>query len=146
MGRRLKGVKALGYAALVMWILTAVAGTYLLFIWLTNGGLRQQATKITRFPAALVLGHPALAVVALATWLAFLFTARAVYAWSAFGALAVVAMLGFTLLTRWLTGRGGKHARGAEQNFPLIAVLAHGTVAITTFVLVLLTAIRVSHG
>jgi hypothetical protein len=135
-----------GIAALVMWILTAVAGAYLLFVWLANGGLRQQATKITRFPAALVLGHPALAVVALATWLEFLFTARTVYAWSAFGVLAVVAMLGFTLLTRWLTGRGGKHARGAEQNFPLIAVLAHGTVAITTFVLVLLTAIKVSRG
>ncbi|GAA4628965.1 hypothetical protein GCM10023196_047600 [Actinoallomurus vinaceus] len=133
-------------AALVMWILTAIAGSYLLFIWLANGGLRQQATKITRFPAALVLGHPALAVVALATWVEFLLTARTVYAWSAFGALAVVALLGFTLLTRWLTGRGGKHARGAEQSFPLIAVLAHGTVAILTFVLVLLTAIKVSRG
>ncbi|WP_433173782.1 hypothetical protein [Actinoallomurus sp. CA-150999] len=136
----------MGIAALVMWILAAVAGTYLLIIWLANGGLRQQATKITRFPAVLVLGHPALAVVALATWVEFLFTAQTVYAWSAFGALAVVAMLGFTLLTRWLTGRGGRHARGAEQNFPLIAVLAHGSVAITTFVLVLLTAIRVSRG
>ncbi len=51
----------------------------------------------------------------------------------------------FVLLTRWLTGRGGRHARGAEQAFPVLAVLAHGTVAILTFVLVLPAAIAVSR-
>lgn len=133
-------------AALVMWILAAVAGAYLLIVRLADGGLRRQGTKVTRFPLTVVLGHPALAVVALATWVEFLLTAQTAYAWSAFGVLAVVALLGFTLLTRWLTGRGGKHARGGEQDFPLVGVLAHGTVAILTFVLVLLTAIRVSRG
>lgn len=133
-------------AALVMWIVAAIAGTYLLCVWLASGGLRQQATKITRFPVVLVVGHPALAVIALATWIVFLLTARTVYAWSAFGVLAAAALLGFTLLTRWLTGRGGRHARGAEQAFPGLAVLTHGTVAVLTFVLVLLTAIRVSRG
>jgi hypothetical protein len=135
-----------GIAALVMWILAAVVGAYLLIVWLADGGLRRQGTKVTRFPMTVVLGHPALAVVALGTWVEFLLTAQTAYAWSSFGVLAVVALLGFTLLTRWLTGRGGKHARGAEQDFPLIGVLAHGTVAILTFVLVLLTAIRVSRG
>jgi hypothetical protein len=129
-----------------MWILAAIAGSYLFIVWLANGGLRRQGTKITRFPVTVVLGHPALALVALATWVEFLLTAQTAYAWSSFGVLAVVALLGFILLTRWLTGRGGKHARGAEQEFPLIAVLAHGTVAILTFVLVLFTAIRVSRG
>lgn len=133
-------------AVLVMWILTAAAGFYLLIIWLANGGLRQQGTKITRFPVAVVLGHPALAVVALATWVEFLLSSRVVYAWSAFGVLVVVALLGFTLLTRWLTGRGGRHARGAEQDFPLLGVVAHGTIAILTFVLVLLTALTVGRN
>ncbi|MCO6009652.1 hypothetical protein NE236_32235 [Actinoallomurus purpureus] len=136
-------MKGVGIAALVMWILAAVAGSYLFIV---NGGLRRQGTKITRFPVTVVLGHPALALVALATWVEFLLTAQTAYAWSSFGVLAVVALLGFILLTRWLTGRGGKHARGAEQEFPLIGVLAHGTVAILTFVLVLFTAIRVSRG
>ncbi|MEV5708447.1 hypothetical protein [Actinoallomurus sp. NPDC052274] len=136
----------MGFAALMMWILAAVVGAYLLIIWLANGGLRRQGTKVTRFPMTLVLGHPALAVVALAAWVEFLLTARIAYAWSSFGVLVVVALLGFTLLTRWLTGRGGKHARGAEQHFPLLGVLTHGTVAILTFVLVLFTAIRVSRG
>jgi hypothetical protein len=132
-------------AALVMWVLTAVAGFYRLTGWLSNGGLRQQGTKVTRFPVVLVVGHPTLAVLALATWVAFLLTARSVYAWSAFGALVLVALLGFTMFTRWLTGQGGKHARDAEQGFPVVAVVVHGVVAVLTFVLVLLTAITVSR-
>lgn len=127
-------------AVLVMWVLTACAGLYLLVRLLADGGLRQQGTKVTRYPAILVLGHPMLGVFALAVWLLYLWTARIAYAWGAFGALVVVAFLGFTLLTRWLTGRGGRHARGAT--FPRVAVTAHGVVAITTFVLVFLTAIR----
>lgn len=132
-------------AALVMWILTAGAGLRLFVRWLSDGGLRRQGTKVTRYPAALVLGHPALALVALATWIAFLLTESSIYAWSAFGALVLVALLGFTMLTRWLTGEGGKHARGGEQGFPAVAVVAHGAVATLTFVLMLLTAITVSR-
>jgi hypothetical protein len=86
-----------------------------------------------------------LALAALATWVAFVFTERSIYAWSAFGALVLVTLLGFTMLTRWLTGEGGKHARDAEQGFPVVAVVAHGAVATLTFVLVLLTAITVSR-
>lgn len=136
----------MGIAALVMWVCTATAGFHLLAVWLSNGGLRRQGTKVTRFPAMLVLGHPTLAFVALVAWVAFLVSGWDVYAWSAFGALVVVVLLGFTMLTRWLAGHGGKHARGAEQEFPQVAVLAHGVVAIVTFVLVLLSALSVSRG
>jgi hypothetical protein len=133
-------------AALVMWVLTAAGGLYPLVGWLSTGGLRRPSTKITRFPAALVVGHPALAVLALGTWVAFVLTARSIYAWSAFWGLVLVALLGFVLLTRWLTGEGGgKHARGVRQGFP-VATVAHGVVALLTFVLVLLTAIGVSRG
>ncbi len=133
-------------AVLVMWVLTAAGGVRLFAGWLSNGGLRRQGTKVTRFPAVLVVGHPTLAVLAFGTWVVFLLTARAVYAWSAFGTLVLVAFLGFVLLTRWLPGRSGKHARGGEQGFPAVAVVAHGAVALLTFVLVLLTAITVSRG
>lgn len=132
-------------AALVMWLLTAAAGFRLLVRWLSEGGLRRQGTKVTRYPAVLVLGHPALAVLALATWVVFLLTRSSVYAWSSFGVLVLVTLLGFTMLTRWLTGEGGKHARDAEQGFPVVAVVTHGAVAALTFVLVLLTAITVSR-
>jgi hypothetical protein len=134
---------ALDIAALVMWVLTVGAGLRLLVRWLSAGGLR--GTKVTRYPAALVLGHPALALAALATWVAFLVTDSLVYAWSAFGALVLVALLGFTMLTRWLTADGGKHARDGEQCFPAVAVVAHGAVATLTFVFVLLATIRVSR-
>lgn len=136
---------ALEIAALVMWVLTAVAGLRLLVRWFAEGGLRRQGTKVTRYPAVLFLGHPALALLALATWIAFLLTRSSVYAWSSFGALVLVALLGFTMFTRWLTGEGGKHARDGEQVFPVVAVVAHGAVATLTFVLVLLTAITVSR-
>ncbi|WP_329239838.1 hypothetical protein OG417_38570 [Actinoallomurus sp. NBC_01490] len=128
-----------------MWVLTAVAGLRLLVRWLAEGGLRRQGTKVTRYPAVLLLGHPTLAVLALATWVAFLLTRSSVYAWSSFGGLVLVALLGFTMFTRWLTGQGGKHARDGEQVFPVVAVVAHGAVAMLTFVLVLLTAITVSR-
>lgn len=136
----------LKFAALVAWILAAAAGWYLLAVWLANGGLRQQATKVTRFPSAVVLAHPLFAVFGLIVWILYIATQRQAYAWSAFGTLVVAAMLGFLMLTRWLVGRGGRHARGAEQAFPAVAVLVHGLVAVATFVLVLLTALVVSGG
>lgn len=132
-------------AALAMWVLTALAGLRLLAAWLSDGGLRRQGTKVTRYPIGLVLAHPTLALLALAMWIAFLGTRHEAYAWTAFGVLVLVAFLGFTLLTRWLSGDGGKHARGAEEGFPVVAVVAHGAVATLTFVLVLLSAISVSR-
>lgn len=131
----------MGVAALVMWVLTAAAGFYLLAVRTADGGLRRPPIKVTRFPTALVLGHPMLALLALATWVEFLVTSRTVYAWIAFAVLVVVALLGFVLLTRWLIGRGGKHARDSESGVPYAAMLAHGAVALLTFVLVLLAAL-----
>jgi hypothetical protein len=134
-----------GVAVLVAWILAAIAGLYLLKVSLADGGLTHQATKVTRFPVALTLGHLLLGAIGLAIWVGYLITAQVVYAWAAFGSLVVVALQGFTLLTRWLVGRGGRHARGAERPFPVVAVVVHGGVAIMTFVLVLFTALVVSR-
>jgi hypothetical protein len=131
-------------AALVAWILAAVAGFHLLSSWLATGGLRQQATKVTRYPSALVVGHPLIAAVGLVAWVFYVATTCEVYAWCAFGALIIVVLMGFVMFTRWLVGhRGGRHARGREQVFPSVAIAVHGVVAFATFVLVLLTAIAV---
>ena len=131
------------FAALLAWILAAGAGGYLLVIWMLNGGV---STKVTRFPVLVVAGHPLAAAGGLAVWIAYLATGNAGYAWAAFAALLVVVLQGFMLFTRWLVGRGGRHARGAEQAFPAAAVAVHGAVAVTTVVLVFLTAIRVTRG
>jgi hypothetical protein len=74
------------------------------------------------------------------TWIAFILTNRLLYAWSGFGVLSASALLGFVMLTRWLVGRGGKHARGAEQHFPAGIVALHGMVGLMTFALVLIAA------
>jgi hypothetical protein len=128
--------------SLVIWCATACFGLYLLATWLSHGGLRQQATRITVFPAALIFAHPVLASTGLAFWIGFVGTGRPGFAWSGFGVLSLSAMLGFVMLTRWLVGRGGRHARGAEQHFPVRAVVLHGAVGLSTYVLVLITAIR----
>ncbi|MFF5109419.1 hypothetical protein [Streptosporangium sp. NPDC000509] len=123
---------------IVTWLITAMAGIYLLYLWLSGGGLRQQATKVTRFPTLLIFAHPVLAISALACWVVHVVTLDPLFAWLSFGVLSASALLGFTMFTRWLGA--GRHARGAEQRFPVVAVLLHGAVGVVTFVLVLLTA------
>jgi hypothetical protein len=132
-----------GLITAVTWLFTALVGVYLLYLWLSGGGLRQQATKVTRFPVTLIFSHPVLALSALTCWMAFLITGSRLLAWTAFGVLAVAALLGFTMFTRWLGT--GRHARGAERRFPLLAVLLHGLAGVATFVLVLLTASLAGH-
>jgi hypothetical protein len=128
-------------AALIAWILAAAAGGYLLADWLMREGLKGHATKVTRYPSALVLGHTLIATMGLGAWVLFLATTRPMYAWSAFATLVVVVLMGFVLLTRWLVSRdGGRHARGGDRRFPVTAIAVHGAVAIATFVLVFLTA------
>jgi hypothetical protein len=94
------------------------------------------------FPAAFIFAHPLVAALGLALWVAFVETGRRGFAWAGFGVLSVSAMLGFAMLTRWLVGGGGRHARGVEQHFPGRVVALHGTVGLGTYVLVLITAIR----
>jgi hypothetical protein len=133
-------------AVLVIWCLTAIAGSYLLAVWLAHGGLRQQATRITVFPATLIFSHPLLGLAGLACWIGYLLSRRAALAWLAFACLCLTALLGFIMFTRWLAGRGGRHARGAEDSFPLAAVLLHGAAALGTFILVLIVAGRAGQG
>ena len=130
----------LKFIALAIWAGTACFGLYLLVVWLAHGGLRQQATRITVFPAVLIFAHPVLATTGLSFWIAYILTSHLIFAWTAFGVLSASAMLGFVMLTRWLVGRGGRHARGAEQSFPAKVVAMHGAVGLTTFALVLITA------
>src|SRR3954447_25703598 len=77
------------FAALVTWILAAIVGLYLLTMSLANGGLRGQATKVTRFPATLRLSHLLLGLSGLVVRVFFLITMRIMYAWAAFALLVV---------------------------------------------------------
>jgi manganese efflux pump family protein len=153
-------------AALVTWLVTAAGGLLMLGVWLSRGGARTPATAgataarsaagtaglpveaPTRLRPPLVFGHVLLAVVGLVVWILYLVIDSDGLAWTAFVLLVPVALLGFTMLARWVAA--GDHRRSAavgasrpESHFPLPVVIGHGLFAVTTVVLVLLTALGV---
>ena len=140
-------------AALITWLLTASFGAYLLRTWVTHGGLpsRRRAQE-TRFSPILILGHGGLAASGLLVWIGYLLAGGVQVAWAAFAVLLMVVPLGATMFGLWIrAGHGrprGKHAfrprHAAEDHFPPPAVLGHGVLAVTTVVLVLLTALGAS--
>jgi manganese efflux pump family protein len=152
-------------AALVTWLITAVGGLVMVAAWASRGGAGadQRSTTVgaaratagaaglpvsapTRLRPPLVFAHAGLAVVGLVVWLAYLFTDNDGLAWTAFVLLLPVAVLGLTMFARWV--QAGDHRRDAsvgaarpESAFPLPVVLAHGIFAVSTVILVLLTAL-----
>lgn len=145
-------------AALITWLITALGGFYLLGRWLARGGVRQQQTKTTRLPAPVIFGHFLLAATGLVVWIVYVAADSDALAWTAFVILLPVALLGFTMLARWIPVYRARtapvHAGGtdaavgdleepAERGFPLPVVLGHGLFAVVTLVLVLLTALGV---
>ncbi|MGI5379340.1 hypothetical protein ACQEV2_34810 [Streptomyces sp. CA-251387] len=136
-------------AALVAWVVTALGGFVLLSRWIAGGGLRGQQTGDSRFPAPLVFGHFLLAAAGLVVWIVYLAADKDGLAWTSFGILVVVALLGFTLFARWLpvhratTPAPQDTTAPPERQLPVPVVLAHGLLGATTLVLVLLAALEV---
>ncbi|GAA5166310.1 MULTISPECIES: hypothetical protein [Amycolatopsis] len=132
-------------AALIAWLVTAGGGFVMLGTWIAKGGTREPGSS--RFSPGLVFGHFALAAVGLVLWIVYLVAGGAVLAWIAFALLVPVALLGFTMLARWIPGRRARTASAPdgktapEQHFPVVVVGAHGLVAVATVVLVLLAAL-----
>ncbi|MFF4547664.1 hypothetical protein [Streptomyces sp. NPDC001435] len=146
-------------AALIAWVATASGGSYMLGTWIQRGGIRQQQSGTSRMPAPVVFGHFALAAVGLVVWIIYVVADKSALAWTAFGLLLPVALLGFVMLARWIpvyqdrtaagaapaaaAAHGAEAAVPAERHFPLPVVLAHGLFAVVTLVLVLLTAVGI---
>jgi ABC-type Na+ efflux pump permease subunit len=141
------------WVALVTWVLTAGGGLFMLGVWLKHGGMRDSGLPGDRIRAARILSHFALAATGLVVWVVYVATDSEGLAWVAFALLAVVALLGFSMLAVWLRQRSREPAfagagaagsvRGAtppEQHFPTAVVAVHGLFAVTTLVLVLLVA------
>ena len=133
-------------AALILWSGTVIVGVYLLIAWLSRGGVRRPPAKVTRYPLIPVVGHPVLALTGLGLWIWYLAHGQRICAWAAFGVLCASVLLGFTLLTRWFTGIGGRHARDTGDRPGIWGVLLHGLAGMATFALVLITATIMSHG
>jgi hypothetical protein len=143
------------WAALIIWVVTALGGFGLLAIWLQRGGLQQADQPGRRIRPSVIFTHLLLAASGLVLWIIYLASDTQALAWIAFVLLLVVASLGFAMLALWLqrrqtsasAGTAGSGVRNgstpAEQHFPVPIVAAHGLVAATTLVLVLLSALKV---
>jgi hypothetical protein len=146
-------------AALITWLITAGGGLFLLAIWLIEYDRDFQTAAATRLPVPVISAHALLAVGGLGVWSAYLVVDDDRLAWTAVAILGVVAALGLTMAARWLKVYRATASRvpvpaGApapltppatvppERHFPVPVVIAHGALAVTTLVLVLLTALR----
>lgn len=149
-------------AALVTWIIAAAFGFYMLGTWITRGGTR--ADGASHFRPPVVFGHFVLAAGGLVLWIVYVVVDATALAWVAFADLLVVAIIGDVLVLRWVRDRRGgfdsaapasaryggdtmtaqsERLQLAEQRIPTAAVIGHGLFAVTTVVLVLLSALSV---
>jgi hypothetical protein len=132
-------------------VVTALGGFVLLARWISRGGLRQQQTGTTRFPAPLVFGHFLLAAAGLVVWIVYVAVDREALAWTSFGILVAVALLGFAMFARWVpvhrtatpAAAADSETVPAERHLPVPVVAAHGVLGAGTLILVLLAAIGV---
>jgi hypothetical protein len=130
-------------AALVSWIVTAGLGFTMLGLWLSKGGLRaaqSDATVPTRLVPPLIFSHFLLAASGLVVWIVYVIIGSAILTWIAFGLLVLVAILGDVMFLRW---RHSRTEATPEARFPVAVVYTHGLLAVTTIVLVLLTALGI---
>ena len=144
-------------AALFTWIITASAGLYLLTIWLIEYDREFQSAAATRLPVPVISAHALLAVAGLVVWAGYLITDTPRLAYAAALTLVVVATLGLIMAVRWIRvyrAHDAAAVRGEyagitvppERNFPLSVVIGHGLFAVTTVVLVVVTALREVGG
>jgi hypothetical protein len=129
-------------AALILWVVTALGGFYMLGTWVSKGGHRD--VEGSRFPPPLIFGHFLLAATGLVLWIIYVATDEGSLAWISFVILLIVALLGFTMLARWIPTYRATDTAGtgpAERHFPVAVVGGHGVLAATTLVLVLLAAL-----
>jgi len=156
------------FVALIVWFITALWGLYMLAVWLIENDATRKGTAASRLPLPVILAHVSFAVTGLGVWVAYLLLDRPALAWTAVGILVAIALLGLSMFARWIpvyrmadeevgvpvgAMSGGAHGPGpgigslrelpAEGSFPLLIVLAHGVFAVSTVVLVVLTALGV---
>src|SRR3954471_18713152 len=98
------------WVALVTWVLTAGGGFLMLGLWLKHGGMQQSDAPGDRIRSARILSHFALAATGLVIWIIYVASDSDALAWVAFALLAVVALLGFSMLALWLRQRSRQPA------------------------------------
>ncbi len=84
--------------------------------------------------------HPALGIVGLGCWIAFVFTRFRGFAWVALGVIVVTIAAGVTWYL--INARAGE----AGGRYPARRLLVHGSGAAVTFVLAIVTLLALAHG
>lgn len=106
--------RALGFAALITWLLDAGSGGYMLVTWVRRGGPRALIAAGDRLAPSLVFGHFGLASTGLLLWASFVVTLAPALAWVAVTLLVVVIGLGISTVTLW-TPFPGQAASSADD-------------------------------
>ncbi|WP_427885560.1 hypothetical protein ACQHIV_24765 [Kribbella sp. GL6] len=128
-------------AALVTWVVTAGLGFSMLYLWISQGGVqaaRGGTSPSSRFAPGLIFSHFGLAGTGLILWIVYTVADAEALTWVAFAFLIAIAVLGDLLFLRW---RRGQASGTVESTLPKPVVYIHGLFAVTTIVLVLLTAL-----
>src|SRR3954451_19358221 len=119
-------------AALVTWVVTAVLGFSMLYLWISKGGVeaaRGGTERTSRFPPGVIFGHFGLAATGLILWIIYAITDTEALTWVAFVFLIAIAVLGDLLFLRWRREQGSSTA---ESSLPKPVVYTHGLFAVTT--------------
>ena len=109
-------------------------------------------TRVTTPPGQhplLEFMHPALGVIGLGAWIAFVVTRFHAFAWIAFGVLLATIAAGLTWYT--INARLARATRPAQpaaegRRYPPRRILIHGGAASTTLILALITLLISVHG
>ena len=143
-------------AALFIWMITILAGLILLVIWIIEYDREFQSEAATRLPVPVISAHALLAMGGLLLWISYLLLDQERLAWATVAVLGTVAILGLIMAARWIRvyrafGDPGpsltrRTTVPPERHFPLPIVVAHGILAVTTLVLVLLTVLGASRS
>ncbi len=88
--------------AIVAWVITILAGLFLLAIWLIEYDPDFQRAAATRLPVLVISGHALLAVGGLGVWVTYLITDDDDLAYATLAILAAVVSLGITMAVRWV--------------------------------------------
>jgi hypothetical protein len=146
----------MAYVALITWFVTILPGLYMLAVWLIENDATDRNAAASRLPAPVIFTHLLLAVTGLGVWVSYLLLGHKVLAWTAFSILGIIAVLGAAMFARWIPvyrepdvpGAAGvlypAQAAPPEGSFPVVVVFGHGLLAVSTAVLVLLTALGVN--